>query len=435
MSLVAIVGRPNVGKSTLFNRLTEERHAIVHDEPGVTRDRLFGDVEWNGQTFDLVDTGGFVPRSAERFEAAIREQVELTLEEADVILFVVDVETGITDLDQEIGRMLRKAEQPVFVVVNKADNPERALAAAEFYALGFEEVFPLSSINGTGTGDFLDAVVDVLSEGVEQNEEDVAPRVAFIGRPNVGKSSLVNRLLGHTRSIVTEEPGTTRDATDDRLEYRGREVVLVDTAGLRRKARVRENIEFYAALRTERAIQSCDVAVLLVDAERGLEAQDLKVIREAEKMKKGLVLAVNKWDLIPDKDTNMVREIDAVFRYRLGLMDHVPILFISALTGQRVERVLDVALRIHDERARRIPTAQLNEVAKKAVAAHHPPSHRGRQVKINYATQVRDSPPVFAFFCNHPDGVSESYRRYLENKLREAFGFEGVPLTLSFKQK
>jgi GTP-binding protein len=434
LPLVAVVGRPNVGKSTLFNRLTEERAAIVHDEPGVTRDRIFGDVEWTGRVFDIVDTGGLVPRSAERFEAAIREQVMLTLDEADAILFVVDSTTGITDLDEEIGGMLRQAKQPVFVVANKADNDARRLDATEFYSLGLEHVFPVSAINGSGTGDLLDAVVAALPIEQPSDEEDEAPRIAFIGRPNVGKSSLANRLLGAERSIVTEIAGTTRDAVDSRMEVDGREVVLVDTAGLRKRARVQENVEFYSVLRTERAIQHCDVAVLLIDAVAGLESQDAKVLREAADAKKGLVVAVNKWDLV-EKETNTARDWVRAFRERLGMLDFIPIEFVSALTGQRARKVLETALRVHDERSKRVPTARLNEVVQAAVAAQHPPAYRGNYVQVKYATQVRSRPPVFAFFVNHPDGVKESYRRYLENKLREAFGFEGVPLTLSFRKK
>ncbi len=438
MALVAIVGRPNVGKSTLFNRLTEERRAIVDDQPGVTRDRLFGTVEWTGRTFDLVDTGGLVPRSAERFDAAIREQVMLTLEEADVILFVVDTLTGISDLDAEVAGLLRRAEQPVIVVANKADNTARSLDAAEFWGLGFEQMFPLSAVNGTGTGDFLDAVVAALPEEPERENEPDVPRIAFLGRPNVGKSSLANRLLGRTRSIVTEVAGTTRDAVDARLRIGegedAREVILVDTAGLRKKARVRENVEFYSTLRTERALQSCDVAVVLIDGERGLESQDARVLREAEAMKKGMVIVVNKWDLV-EKETNTARDVDQMIRERMGLIDFVPIVFASALTGQRAEKVLEVALRVFDERRKRVQTAKLNEVVEAAVQRQPPPSLNGQYVKIKYASQVRDEPPVFAFFCNHPQGVKESYRRYLENRLREAFGFEGVPLTLSFKRK
>ncbi|MEM0964195.1 MAG: ribosome biogenesis GTPase Der, partial [Bacteroidota bacterium] len=339
MALVAIVGRPNVGKSTLFNRLTEERRAIVDDQPGVTRDRLFGQVEWTGREFDLVDTGGLVPRSAERFDAAIREQVMLTLEEADVILFVVDTTAGISDLDAEVAGLLRRADQPVIVVANKADNPERALEAAEFWGLGFEHMFPLSAVNGTGTGDFLDAVVAALPEEPDADAESDAPRIALLGRPNVGKSSLANKLLGRTRSIVTEVAGTTRDAVDARLDFKGREVVLVDTAGLRKKSRIKENVEFYSTLRTQRALQTCDVAVVLVDADRGLESQDARVLREAEQMKKGLVIVVNKWDLV-DKETNTARDMEAAIKDRLGLLDFVPVVFASALTGQRAEKVL-----------------------------------------------------------------------------------------------
>ncbi len=438
MALVAIVGRPNVGKSTLFNRLTEERRAIVDDQPGVTRDRLFGTVEWTGRTFDLVDTGGLVPRSAERFDAAIREQVMLTLEEADVILFVVDTLTGVSDLDAEVAGLLRRAEQPVIVVANKADNPARALEATEFWGLGFEQMFPLSAVNGTGTGDFLDAVVAALPDEPEPVDEPDVPRIAFLGRPNVGKSSLANKLLGRTRSIVTEVAGTTRDAVDARLTVGegedARDVILVDTAGLRKKARVRENVEFYSTLRTERALQSCDVAVVLIDGARGLESQDARVLRDAEKLKKGMVIVVNKWDLV-DKETNTARDVDRMIRERMGLIDFVPVVFASALTGQRAEKVLQVALKVFDERRKRVQTAKLNEVVEAAVRRQPPPSLNGQYIKIKYASQVRDEPPVFAFFCNQPQGVKESYRRYLENRLREAFGFEGVPLTLSFKRK
>lgn len=433
MPTVAIVGRPNVGKSTLFNRLTEERVAIVHDEPGVTRDRVYGEAEWGGRTFAVVDTGGYVAHSADRFEAAIREQVQIALEEADVLVFVTDSKTGITDLDQEMADILRRTNRPVIVAANKSDNAERRLAAAEFYGLGLGEVFAISSVSGSGTGDFLDAVVEALPEE-EPVEEAEAPRIAFIGRPNVGKSSLTNRLLGEERSIVTEISGTTRDAVDARLHYGDQEVILVDTAGLRRKAKVRENVEFYSTLRTERAVRTCDVAVVLLDGSAGLESQDARIIQLAEQLKKGLVIAVNKWDLV-SKETNTARDVERGIHERLGLLDYVPVIFISALTGQRITRVLDVALQVAEERRKRVPTAALNDVVLQAVQAHHPPAWQGKQVKIKYVTQVRADPPVFALFCNHPAGVKESYRRYLENRIREAFGFEGVPITLSFKQK
>ncbi len=434
MSLVAIVGRPNVGKSTLFNRLTEERRSIVHDEPGVTRDRVYGHMDWGGRTMSIVDTGGFVPGSADRFEAAIREQVHLAIEEAGLILFVVDVTTGITDLDAEMASILRRSDRPVMLVVNKADNDERRWGAAEFYALGFEEVFALSSINGMGTGDLLDRVLELLPPDPEP-EPDARPRIAIIGRPNVGKSSLTNALLGSERSIVTEISGTTRDSIDTELEFGGQKLVLVDTAGLRRKARIRENVEFYSWLRTERAIETCDVAVLLIDAVEGLEAQDIRVLAAAERMKKGLVIGINKWDLYPDKETNSVRDYERLVRDRLKTLSYVPIITLSAVTHQRIYKVLDAALGVIARRSTRVSTSQLNDMLGPAIERHHPPSYRGHYVKIKYVTQVRADPPVFNFFCNYPKGIGDAYKRYLENQIRAAFDFEGVPLTLVFKAK
>ncbi len=433
MPLVAIVGRPNVGKSTFFNRLTESRQAIVHDEPGVTRDRIYGIANWNGRDFSVVDTGGFVPRSDDRFEAAIREQVTIAMEEADVILLVVDVTTGITDIDEDMASMLRKTDKPVFVVANKADNEMRRYDAAEFYQLGLPDIFPISSINGSGTGEVLDAVVNALPNVAETESPDRV-RIAIIGRPNVGKSSLTNALLGEDRSIVTEISGTTRDAVDSVVKYHGQEVVLVDTAGLRKRSRVKENVEFYSVLRTERAIQESDVAVLMLDATQGLEAQDIHVLKEAEVMKKGLVIAVNKWDLL-EKETNTARDYERALHERLKTLEFVPVLFISALSRQRISRVLDTALEVAEARRRRISTSRLNDVVLEAVARHNPPTYRNQYLKIKYVTQVRHSPPVFAFFCNYPQGVKEPYRRYLENQIREAFGFKGVPLTLVFKAK
>ena len=433
MSLVAIVGRPNVGKSTFFNRLTESRQSIVHDEPGVTRDRVYGTALWNGVGFDVVDTGGFVPRSADRFEEATREQAEIAMREANAILLVTDVKTGVTDFDQELAALLRRGETPVFVVANKADSEARRWEASAFYSLGLGEVYPVSSINGTGTGNLLDDVVAALPQAPEQEEDDRL-RIAVIGRPNVGKSSLTNALLGVDRSIVTEVAGTTRDAIDSVVKYHGQELVLVDTAGLRRRSRVRENVEFYSLLRTERAIEECDVAVLLLDATQGLEAQDIRVLKDAEGAGKGLLIAINKWDLV-EKDTHTAREYTALIRDRLKTLDYVPVLFISALTKQRISKVLDAALEVAGRRRRRVTTSKLNDVVQEALARHQPPSYRGQPVRIKYATQVRTGPPVFAFFCNHPKGVGESYRRYLENQIRAAFDFEGVPLRLVFKQK
>lgn len=434
MSLAALVGRPNVGKSTLFNRFTETRSAIVHDTPGVTRDRIYGEVEWNGRTFSLVDTGGYVPRTAERFERAIREQVEIALRESDVILLVCDVTTGVTDLDEEVAALLRGNDVPVIVVGNKADNVERRWDAVAFWSLGIGDVYPVSGTNGMGTGDLLDAVVDSLPQEPPPREADGRPRLAVIGRPNVGKSLLVNRLLGQTRSIVTDVAGTTRDSVHSVLKYYGQEIVLVDTAGLRRRARVSDNIEFYSTLRTERAIRECDVAVLLLDGVRGLDMQDIRVLREAEDLSKGLLIAVNKWDLV-EKTTNTARDYERAVKDRLQTLAYVPVVFVSALTSKRVPRVVDMALRVRRERARRIQTAELNSVMQDAIARHHPPQYRNAPVRIKYVTQVRTDGPVFAFFCNHPQGIRESYSRYLENRLRESFGFLGVPIKLVFRAK
>ncbi len=433
MALVAIVGRPNVGKSTLFNRLTESRQAIVHDAPGVTRDRVYGQVIWNGKEFALVDTGGYVPRSADRFERAIREQVQIALTEADIVLLITDVMAGVTDLDQEMARMLRRSNKPVFVVANKADNEKRQWEAASMYSLGLGEVYSVSATNGMGTGDFLDAVVAALPEE-EQGEDDGGVRIALIGRPNVGKSQLTNTLLRQERSIVTEISGTTRDAVDAKLTYKGEAITLVDTAGLRRRTKVRENVEFYATLRTERAIRNCDVAVLLLDATVGMEAQDINVLKEAEALKKGLVIVVNKWDLV-EKETNTARDTERAIRERLKTLDYVPILFVSALTGKRAHRVLDVCLEIVCNAAYRVSTSELNQTVQQSIGRYHPPTWRGRYVQIKYVTQVGVSPPLFAFFCNHPQGVGTAYARYLENQLRKAYGFTGVPITLAFRRK
>lgn len=434
MKTVAIVGRPNVGKSTFFNRLIASRQAIVDDQPGITRDRIYGTSEWNGVPFSVVDTGGYVPDTADRFESAIREQVQIAIDEADLILFVVDVTTGITDLDQAMASRLREVAKPVLLVANKADNEQRRWESAEFYALGFDSVHPISSINGSGTGDLLDAVVLALPAGEDVDETlDERPRIAFIGRPNVGKSSLTNALLGRDRSIVTEISGTTRDRVDSVLLYAEREIVLIDTAGLRRKTRVTENVEFYSQLRAERAIRDCDVAVLLIDATQGLEAQDIRVLKLAEQLNKGFLVAVNKWDLV-EKETNTARDVEREIHHRLRTVDHMPVVFVSALTGQRIYKVLDRALAVVDERNKRVPTAELNEVLLAAVQKTPPAMDRGRPVTIKYVTQVRAAPPVFAVFANRPKAIRENYRRYLEGKVRGAFGFDGVPIVFSFRQ-
>ncbi|MCY4171484.1 MAG: ribosome biogenesis GTPase Der [Bacteroidetes bacterium] len=433
MNLVAIVGRPNVGKSTLFNRLTESRHAIVHDAPGVTRDRVYGQVIWNGEEFTLVDTGGYVPRSADRFERAIREQVEIALMEADIILLVTDTTAGVTKLDEEMAQILRRTDKPVIVAANKADNQQLRWDASSMYTLGLGEVFPVSATNGMGTGEFLDAIITLLpSDETQEDAEGV--RVALIGRPNVGKSQLTNTLLSKQRSIVTEISGTTRDAVDAQLIYNGQNVILVDTAGLRRRTKVHENIEFYATLRTERAIRNCDIATVIIDATIGLEAQDIHVLKEAEDLMKGLIIVVNKWDLV-EKETNTARDMERSIQERLQTLDYVPILFISALTSKRAHQVLDLALEIKQNAEFRIPTSELNQTMQRAIGRHHPPSWRGRHVQIKYVSQVGVKPPLFAFFCNHPQGVGTGYARYLENQLRKAYGFKGVPITLAFRRK
>ena len=431
--LVAIVGRPNVGKSTLFNRLTGSRQAIVDDEAGVTRDRVYGEAEWEGRTIPLVDTGGYVPRSDDTFDRAIRDQAKTALQDADVILFVVDVTTGITDVDQEIANVLRTTDTPVMTLANKADNEEREWAASEFYQLGLGEVYPVSSTTKRGIDEMMTALVDALPD----RGEDAPPertRISLIGKPNVGKSSLVNATLGFDRAIVTETPGTTRDAVRSVVQYEDRELLLVDTAGMRKRQKT-EGVEFYATVRSEQAIKEGDVCILVLDATEELHKQDLSVLSQAEEHKKGMVIAVNKWDLVP-KDGGTMDQYTKYLRQYLGTLDHVPIVYTSAVTKQRVYELLDKALEVAEEREKRIQTSDLNDVVQAAIKQKHPPTtSSGAFVKIKYATQVREAPPVFVFFANHPEGIRESYRRYLEGELREAFGFKGVPLTLVFKDK
>lgn len=433
--LVAIVGRPNVGKSTLFNRLTGTRQAIVDDEPGVTRDRVYGEAEWEGHTIPLVDTGGYVPRSDDVFDEAIRSQAQIALEDADVILFVVDVTVGITDIDHEIAEVLRPADTPVMVVANKADNKEREWAASEFYQLGLGEVYPVSSTTKRGFDELMEGLVDTLPDAPEEDDVE-RTRISFVGVPNVGKSSLVNAMLGFDRAIVTEGPGTTRDALQSVVRYEGQELLLVDTAGMRRQSKVTEDVEYYSTVRSKQAIEMGDVCVLVLDATQELHNQDVHVLNEVEEHKKGMVLALNKWDLVP-KDSGTAEQYKKYLRqYLRRQLDHVPIVFVSAVTKQRVYKLLDVALEVAEERKKRVQTSTLNDVVQAAIEANHPPStSSGAYVKIKYATQVRTEPPVFAFFANHPDSVKTSYKRYLESKIREAFGFKGVPLTLVFKQK
>jgi GTP-binding protein len=434
-NIVAIVGRPNVGKSTLFNRIIGERDAIVDPQSGVTRDRHYGEAQWNGKKFTVIDTGGYVPESKDVFEAAIREQVWIAIEEADVIVFVVEGITGVTPLDVEIAKILRQTNKKVVLAVNKIDNEKSEIYTAQFYELGVGEPFPISALHGRKIGDFLDEVVKDLPsvDGEEKNEEDQI-KVAIVGQPNVGKSSFVNAVLGENRTIVTDIPGTTRDSIDTQFEYNGNRFLLIDTAGLRKRSKIKESIEFYSAIRALKALQRCDVAVVMLDATCGLERQDLRIIGEAAELKKGIVIAVNKWDLV-EKDANTALEYEHALKSRLKVFDYVPVVFISAKTKQRIFKVLDLAKVVHDERAKRIKTSELNKVLFPIVKETPPPAVSGKEIKIKYVTQVKSSPPVFAFFANFPDDIPEHYKRFLENKIRENFGFIGVPLTIIFKRK
>ncbi|SMO37196.1 ribosome biogenesis GTPase Der [Gracilimonas mengyeensis] len=435
LPVVSIVGRPNVGKSTFFNRLIGRRKAIVHDEYGVTRDRHYGETFWNGRDFTVIDTGGYLPNEMNVMIQGIREQVHIALEESDLILFVVDTKDGINTLDKSVAELLRQQEKPVIVVPNKADNEERRFNATEFYELGFEHLFPVSSINGTGTGDLLDKVVEMLPPESEPEPPSETPKLAFVGRPNVGKSSLLNALLNDERAIVTDIPGTTRDSINSNLTYKDKEYVLVDTAGLRKRAKVKENIEFYSTIRTDKAIRECDVAVLIIDSMRGFEEQDKRVIREAEKFNKGLVIALNKWDLVPEKDTNTVREFEDYIYSTVPQLYYVPIITISALNKQRVHKVIEMAETVMQERKKNISTSDFNDFLENMLKEKPLPMKRGQQLRITYATQVKSNPPVFKFFMNSPHELPPNYRKFIEHKIRERFGFLGVPLTMVFRQK
>lgn len=434
LPVVSIVGRPNVGKSTIFNRLVGSRKAIVDDQYGVTRDRHYGESVWNGRKFNIIDTGGYLPDETDVMIAGIREQVHIAIEESDVILFVVDTKGGITSLDQAVAQLLREQEKPVLLVPNKADNDERTLNATEFYALGFQELHPISAINGRGTGDLLDELVEHLPEEREEHKTET-PKLAVVGRPNVGKSSFINALLKDERCIVTDIPGTTRDSINSKLTYEGKEYILIDTAGLRKKRKVKENVEFYSTVRTDRALKECDVAVLMLDAMRGFEAQDKHILREAEEYNKGIVIVLNKWDLVPEKNTNIHKEFEEYVYSRVPMMDYVPIVSSSALSGQRIHKVITVAQKVLDERKRTISTPDLNDFIGKILKEKPLPMRRGVALKIKYCTQVKSNPPVFVFFMNIPEELPANYRRYIENKIREEFGFEGVPITLRFKKK
>ncbi|MEL7161018.1 MAG: ribosome biogenesis GTPase Der [Bacteroidota bacterium] len=432
MDIVAIVGRPNVGKSTLFNRLIGEKQSIVDDQSGVTRDRQYGQSDWNGKEFAVVDTGGFVRNSDDVFEAAIRDQVEIAIDEATVILFMVDVATGLTDLDDQIAKMLRKAKKPVILAVNKVDNHARQLEANEFWSLGFEETYFLSSVTGSGTGDLLDAVVEHVENRAEEDTD--IPQVAIVGQPNAGKSSFVNALLGEERNIVTDIAGTTRDSINSYYNKFGKEFNLIDTAGIRKKSKVYENLEFYSVMRAIRAIEKADVIVLMIDATDGVESQDLSIFRIAQKRNKGIVIAVNKWDLL-EKETNTARDMEQEIRRRFAPFNDLPVVFMSVLEKQRIMKVVDAMLTVYENRTRRIPTSQLNEVLQKSMERYRPPSYRGREISIKYVTQLPIAYPAFAFYCNHPQHVKESYKNYLENQIREHFEFTGVPISIFFRKK
>jgi GTP-binding protein len=431
-NIVAIVGRPNVGKSTLYNRLVGERQAIVDDISGVTRDRLYGTCEWNGKSFTVIDTGGFVKNSDDVFESAIREQVHIAMDEAKVIIFMVDVSTGITDLDEVMAKMLRKAKKEVILAVNKVDNNTRHLAANEFWSLGFENTLFLSSITGSGSGELLDEVAERLDTDGDELPE--IPKFAVVGQPNVGKSSLINALLNEERHIVTEIAGTTRDPIHSRYTKFGKDFLLIDTAGIRKKAKVHENLEFYSVIRAVRAVEEADVCLLLIDAKAGVGSQDMSILSLALKRKKGLVILVNKWDLI-EKETNTAKEFEENIRRKIAPFTDVPILFVSVLEKQRIFKAMDLAIEVYENRSRKIKTSELNEVLLDVMDKQPPPSHRGHIIKIKYITQLPTYYPAFAFFTNHPRHVKDSYRNFLENQIRKHFKFTGAPMSIYFRQK
>jgi len=433
-NIVAIIGRPNVGKSTLFNRLVGTREAIVYDTPGVTRDRKYGQADWSGKIFTLIDTGGYVPRSEDVFEKAIREQAQIAIEEADSIVFVVDGLEGLTPFDKEIAHILRKSKKPVHVIVNKIDSAKLELNQSEFYELGLGDPISLSALGGRKIGDFLDILVDDFHDEGEAQAPETRLRIAIIGRPNVGKSSLVNALLGKKRQVVTEIPGTTRDPADSILKYQGKELIIVDTAGLRKRRQVIESIEFYSTIRTLKSIDRCDVAVVLVDAKVGVDKQDIQIIESTLERHRSCVIAVNKWDLV-EKDTNTARKYELAIQALLGMYDFIPVVFISALTNQRITKVIDTAIEVDKEQNRRIETSLLNETILPEIERNPPKSSSPKEIKIKFASQVKTDPPMFVFFCNEPKLVQEAYRRFLDNKLREHFGFSGVPFTIVFKKK
>lgn len=432
-NIIAIVGRPNVGKSTLFNRLTESRQAIVKEVSGVTRDRIYGRGEWIGKEFSVIDTGGYVKGSEDIFEDEIRKQVEIAIDEANVILFVVDVTAGITDLDETVANMLRQTKKPIYIVANKVDNTQRVGLSSEFWSFGIGDVFDVSATNGAGTGEVLDAVVKHFENATIESDYDL-PRIAIIGKPNVGKSSLVNALIGEERNIVTPISGTTRDSVNTRYNAFGFDFVLIDTAGIRKKAKVHEDIEYYSVLRSVRTIESADVCIMMIDATEGIQKQDLAIYYICEKNHKGVVFLVNKWDLI-EKDHKTTKEFEERLRSQLAPFNDVPILFTSTVTKQRIHKALEEAMRVYENRIKKIPTSRLNEVMQAVMEINPPPSVKGKYIRIKYVSQLPTHAPAFAFFCNLPQYVRDDYKRFLENKLRENFDFEGVPVRIFFRKK
>jgi GTPase len=433
-NIVAIVGRPNVGKSTFFNRLVEKREAIMDNMPGVTRDRHYGYAEWCGTFFTVIDTGGYVTGSEDKFESQIRKQVKLAIDEASAVIFMVDSRDGITGFDKEFANILRTSKKPIFVVANKSDTPEKAIYAAEFYELSLGEVYPISSENGGGTGELLDELVKTFpTEGVEDPNAGI-PKIAIVGRPNVGKSSLLNALLGTERSIVTDEAGTTRDAIHSHYNMYGKNFILIDTAGVRKKGKVKEDIEFYSVLRSLRALEESDVVIIVIDAERGLEAQDVNLITLAERQGKGMVIMVNKWDLV-EKDSKTSEKFKKDIQEKLAPIDYIPIIFASVLTKQRIFQVIEKTVEVFENKTKKVPTAKVNDLLLPEIVRNPPPSMKGKHIQIKYITQVNARFPSFVFFCNLPQYIQRSYERFLENKLREHFDFEGVPVRLIFRKK
>ncbi|GGW84696.1 ribosome biogenesis GTPase Der [Salegentibacter mishustinae] len=433
-NIVAIVGRPNVGKSTFFNRLIQRREAIVDSVSGVTRDRHYGKSDWNGRNFSLIDTGGYVVGSDDVFEAEIDKQVELAIDEADAIIFMVDVESGVTPMDEDVAQLLRKIDKPVLLAVNKVDNNKRLENAVEFYSLGLGEYFPIASTNGSGTGDLLDALIEALpvNEAVEETE---LPRFAVVGRPNAGKSSFINALIGEERYIVTDIAGTTRDAMDTKYNRFGFEFNLVDTAGIRRKSKVKEDLEFYSVMRSVRAIENCDVCLLILDATRGFDGQVQNIFWLAQRNRKGIVILVNKWDLVENKETNSMRDYEAMIRREIEPFTDVPIVFMSVLTKQRIFKAIETAVTVFENRSKKIKTRELNDIMLPIIEQNPPPAYKGKYLKIKFCTQLPTPQPQFAFFCNLPQYVRDPYKRFIENRLRKEFDLTGVPISVYFRKK